>query len=80
MGTADASQRSKACRPVAASLLLDSVMVGGSAGRKHWVTHNFQMDGTKVELLHELASLGKPLRLVEDYSSHMLGHIQPQLL
>jgi len=38
------------------------------------------MDGTKVELLHELASLGKPLRLVEDYSSHMLGHIQPQLL
>lgn len=37
VGTADASHRSKACRPVAASLLLDSVMVGGSAGRKHTV-------------------------------------------
>lgn len=37
VGTADASHRSKACRPVAASLLLDSVMVGGSAGRKHVV-------------------------------------------
>lgn len=37
VGTADASHRSKACRPVAASLLLDSVMVGGSAGRKHGV-------------------------------------------
>lgn len=37
VGTADASHRSKACRPVAASLLLDSVMVGGSAARKHVV-------------------------------------------
>lgn len=32
-GTAEASHFSEACRPVVASLLLDSVIVGGSVGR-----------------------------------------------
>lgn len=32
-GTAEASHLREACRPVVASLLLDSVMVGGSVAR-----------------------------------------------
>lgn len=48
VGTADASHLSETCRPVAASLLLDSVMVGGSAGKKPWVI-SYAVSGVKKQ-------------------------------
>lgn len=74
VGTADASHRSKACRPVAASLLLDSVMVGGSAGTKHMVTSHTSRWNDTVKL-SGLVSSCKPFGSVEAHDSFWLWHM-----